>query len=136
MPKPIHTEVDYQFAVGEIGRLWGAPEGSDAQDELEVWAILVDAYERAQVKPGAVDPVDIIKAEMDMAGRTKADLAAVIGPTRVSDILERRRSLSLGMIRALSREWGIPADLLIADYRDASRRPPAQRRGQARRKVA
>lgn len=112
MPKPIHTEEEYQFAKTELARLLGADSNSDA----ETWAILIDVYERSKLKPNTVDPVEYIKAEMDMNGRSKADLAAVIGPTRVSDILERRRKLSISMIRALSEKWGIPASLLIADY--------------------
>ena len=116
MPKPIHSEEEFQFAKTELARLLDTESNSDA----ETWAILIDVYERSKLKPNAVDPVEYIKAEMDLNGRSKADLAALIGPTRVSDILERRRKLSISMIRALSEKWGIPASLLIADYPVAS----------------
>jgi HTH-type transcriptional regulator/antitoxin HigA len=116
MPKPIHTKEEYDFAKSELSRLWGSEAGTEAQVEAETWAILIDVYERAKLKPNAIDPVDYIKAEMEMNGRSKADLGALIGATRVSEILGRRRKLSISMIRALSEKWGIPADLLIADY--------------------
>lgn len=133
MLKAIHNEDDYNFALAEVARLWGAEAGSDVAGELEVWGILIDAYEHALIKPGRHDPVEVIKAEMDMSGRTKADLAAIIGANRVSEILDRRRPLTLPMIRAISEHWELPTDLLVADYRinrtHSSGRTPSRRRG-------
>jgi HTH-type transcriptional regulator/antitoxin HigA len=126
MLKAIYNEDDYNFAMAEVARLWGAEPGSQAQGELEVWGILIDAYEHTLIKPARLDPVEVIKAEMDMSGRTKADLAAIIRANRVSEILERRRPLTLAMIRAISETWGVPADLLIADYVTS---PPAAPEG-------
>jgi hypothetical protein len=92
MLKAIHNEDDHSFAMAEVARLWGAEPGSDAAGELEVWGILVEAYEHALIMRGRLDPVEVIKAEMDMSGRTKADFAAI------------------------SEHWELPTDLLVADY--------------------
>jgi len=116
MLKAIHNEDDYAFAMAEVARLWGAETGSDAQNALEIWGILIDAYEQARIKPRRLDPIEVIKAEMDMSGHTKSDLAALIRANRVSEILERRRPLTLPMIRAINATWGVPTDLLVADY--------------------
>ena len=116
MLKAIHNEDDHSFAMAEVARLWGAEPGSDAAGELEVWGILVEAYEHALIMRGRLDPVEVIKAEMDMSGRTKADFAAIIGADPVSEILDRRRPLTLRMIRAISEHWELPTDLLVADY--------------------
>ena len=115
--KPIRTEDDYQDAMGELGMLWGAEGGSEAHGRLEVLGMLVDVYEKSLMKPQAkLDPVEVIKAEMDMNGRSRADLAGLIGANRASEVMAKRRALTLPMIRALVEAWNIPADLLIADY--------------------
>lgn len=116
MLRAIHNEDDYHFAMAEVSRLWGAEPGSAAAAEPKVWGILLDACENALITPTRLDPVDVIKAEMDMNGRTKADLAAIIRANRVSEVLDRRRPLTLPMIRAISEQWGVPTDLLISDY--------------------
>jgi len=113
-PKIIRSDDEYKFAMAEIDRLWNAEAGSDAEAELEHWGLLVDAYEA--IRPGQIDPVSVIKAEMEMNGRTRADLAAIIGENRATEILSRKRALTLPMIRNICAAWEIPADLLIADY--------------------
>jgi antitoxin component HigA of HigAB toxin-antitoxin module len=91
-PKPIRTEDDYQRAMAEVD------------------------YETKALRNSALDPIGVIKAEMEMNGRTRTDLAALVGESRASEILARKRTLSLNMIRKISTAWEIPADLLIGDY--------------------
>jgi antitoxin component HigA of HigAB toxin-antitoxin module len=115
-PTPIRTELDYQSALAEVGRLWDALPGSTAEADLEHWGILIDLYEAATLRPNRVDPVEVVKAEMEMNGRTRRDLAAIIGENRATEVLSRRRALTLPMIRRLCAEWDIPADLLVPAY--------------------
>ncbi|WP_293899078.1 hypothetical protein [Phenylobacterium sp.] len=70
--------------------------------------------------PSAVDPVAVILADMEMNGRSRADLAAILGQNRATEIIGRRRALTLQMIRRIHREWQIPADMLIAEYDTAA----------------
>jgi antitoxin component HigA of HigAB toxin-antitoxin module len=120
-PKIIRDDDEYKFAMAEVGRLWDAEDGSEAAAELEHWGLLVEAYE--SVQPGPVDPVSVIRAEMEMNGRTRADLAAIIGENRATEILSRKRALTLPMIRDICAAWRIPADLLIADYETVDAKP-------------
>jgi HTH-type transcriptional regulator / antitoxin HigA len=116
--RPIHTDTDYAEALHEIDELLNHhPEPGTPEDErLELISILVEDYER-RAYPIAPpdDPVEVIRFYMDQKGLTRKDLEQYLGDrSRVSDILGRRRSLSLSMIRRLSQGLGIPADLLIA----------------------
>lgn len=118
-PKPIHTPADHAVAMAEIERLWDAEDTADIR-RLADWGELVDLYETRRIKPArALDPVEVIRAEMDMNGRSRADLAAIVGQNRATEILNRKRPLTLQMIRGLVREWGVPADLLIPEYETA-----------------
>ncbi len=115
-PKPIHTPAQYSVAMAEIERLWDAKHTEDAQ-RLADWGELVDLYEMRLIEPARdLDPVEIIRAEMDMNGRSRGDLAAIVGQNRATEILNRKRPLTLQMIRGLVREWGVPAELLIPEY--------------------
>ena len=115
-PRPIHDERDYETALREIRRLWDAVSPADVR-RLADWGALVDLYETGQMTvPAGLDPVAVIQAEMEMNGRTRADLAALLGQNRATEILGRKRPLTLPMIRRLHREWGIPAEMLIAEY--------------------
>lgn len=115
--KPIHTEADYQSALAEIEALWDAPEGSAEADQLEVFAMLVEAYEKTAFPIDAPDPVDFLGYVMETRGLTRKDLEPYIGPRgRVSDILNRTRPLTLEMIRRLAKGLGLPAAILIQDY--------------------
>jgi HTH-type transcriptional regulator/antitoxin HigA len=116
--RPIRTEMDYEAALAEIDRLMDkdpAP-GSAAADRLEVLAILVEDYEEKHYPiPYPDDPVEVILFYMDKNGLTRKDIEAFIGSrARVSDVLNRKRSLSLSMVRRLSAGLDIPADFLIA----------------------
>lgn len=113
---PIHSDAELTLAKREIERLWDARSEAKVQ-RLADWAELVDTYETRQIKPAAsLDPVAVIRAEMTMNGRTRGDLAILVGQSRATEILNRKRPLTLPMIRALHREWGIPAEMLIGEY--------------------
>jgi HTH-type transcriptional regulator / antitoxin HigA len=113
---PIRTDADHRAAVLEIERLWDAKEGTAEFDRLDVLATLVDAYEAKRWCVEALDPVETIRADMDLNGRTQSDLAALIGKNRASEVLRRSRPLTLTMIRKLHAAWRIPADQLVSDY--------------------
>lgn len=115
-PRPIHNEADRRAAIDEIERLWRCDNDEDRQ-RLADWGELVDLYEARQIRPAqSLDPIAVIRAEMQMNGRSRADLAALVGQNRASELLARTRVLTLRQIRALHDQWGIPADLLVAEY--------------------
>ena len=114
--KPIRTDRDHEAALAEIERLWGAAEGSAEGDRLDVLATLVHAYEERRWPIADMDPVEAIEAAMQQEGHTKADLALLIGKSRASEILKRKRALTLPMIRRIAHAWHVPERLLIKDY--------------------
>jgi HTH-type transcriptional regulator/antitoxin HigA len=120
--KPIRTEADYEAAVGEVEALWGSKSGTPAGDRLDVLATLIDAYETANYPMDPPDPVEAIKFRMAQQGMTRRDLEEIIGTrTRIAEVLNRKRGLSIGMIRRLHDRLGISADVLIRP----SRKDPA-----------
>src|SRR5215472_1164877 len=120
--KPIRTKRDYEAALKEIERLWGAKAGTPAGDRLDVLATLIEAYEAQHYPMDPPDPIEAIKFRMEQRGLTRKDLEPLIGTrTRVAEVLNRKRSLSITMIRRLHESLGISADVLIRP----SRRPKA-----------
>ena len=120
--RPIRNERDYDWALAEITRYFNRPpkRGTPQADRFDVLAELIEAYEAKHWAIGAADPVDAIIYSMDINGRTQGDLAALFGSkSRASEILGRKRPLTLGMIQKLNRDWGLPAELLIAPGRFA-----------------
>jgi HTH-type transcriptional regulator/antitoxin HigA len=116
--RPIRTEDDYEAALAEIERLWGAKPDSAAGDRLDVLATLVDAYESERDPIDPPDPVEAIKFRLEQQGLTRRDLEKIIGSrSRVAEILNGKRSLSIGMIRKLHDSLGIPAEILIRPSR-------------------
>lgn len=116
--RPIRSESDYDAALAAIERLWGARSGTPQGDQLDVLATLVDAYEAEHFPMDPPDPIEAIRFRMEQQGLTRKDLERVLGTrTRVSEILNRKRSLSIGMIRRLHAELGISADVLIRPTR-------------------
>ena len=113
---PVRSEADHRKAVQEIERLWDARQGTEEFNRLDILVTLVDAYEARRCPVEDLDPVDTIKAEMELKCRSFSDLAKVIGKSRASEILKRRRPLTLGMIRKLHHSWHIPADRLVGEY--------------------
>jgi HTH-type transcriptional regulator/antitoxin HigA len=112
--KPIRTKADHKRALLEVERLWGARSGTPAGDRLDIVATLIDAYESKQFPMDPPDPIEAIKFRMEQQGLTRKDLEPILGTrTRVAEVLNRRRNLSIGMIRRLHERLGIPADILI-----------------------
>ena len=116
--KPIRTETDYEAALAEVAELWGAASGTSAGDRLDVLATLIDAYEARHHSMDPPDPVEAIKFRMEQQGMTRRDLEDLIGTrTRIAEVLNRKRGLSIGMIRRLHDRLGIPAEVLIRPSR-------------------
>ena len=123
--KPIKTNSDYETALKEIERLFDAEPGTPDGDRLEVLSTLVEAYEDEHYPIPLPDPIEaiyyfieMILYTMDSRGLTRADLEPYIGSrARVSEILNRKRPLSLSMIQRLNTGLGIPAESLIASYK-------------------
>ena len=116
--KPIRNEADYDAALDEVGRLWGAKSGTPDGDRLDVLATLIDAYEAKHHPIDPPDPVEAIRFRMEQQGLTRKDLEPMIGPrNRVADVLNRKRGLSIDMIRQLHDGLGISAEVLIRHSR-------------------
>ncbi len=112
--KPIKSKRDYERALSRIERLMDAKPGTKSGDELDVLTTLVEGYEAKHHAICPPDPIEAIKFRMDQLGMTRKDLEAVLGGRgRVSEILSRKRGLSLAMIRRLHRTLGIPLESLI-----------------------
>ena len=116
--KPIRNEADYDAALEEVGRLWGAKSGTPDGDRLDVLATLIDAYEAKHHPIDPPDPVEAIRFRMEQQGLSRKDLEPMIGPrNRVADVLNRKRGLSIDMIRQLHDGLGISAEVLIRPSR-------------------
>ncbi len=116
--KPIRNDQEHAEAVRRIEALWDCAPGTAESDELEVLATLVDAYESTRWPEMELDPIEALRVIMEDQDRTQADLARVLGSrSRASEVLNRKRALTVEMIWSISREWKIPADLLVKPYR-------------------
>jgi HTH-type transcriptional regulator/antitoxin HigA len=119
--RPIRTDEDHQAALAEIDACWGAPEGSEQADKLEVLVALVEAYETRHwpIEPtDRFDPIDVLQFAIDELGHGQADLADLLGSrSRASEVLSRKRALTVDMIHKIAEAWKIPADLLVRPYR-------------------
>src|SRR6266496_5006187 len=116
--KPIRTEQDYDAALKEIEKLFDAELGTEEGDRLEILSTLVEAYEDARYDIPAPDPIEAINYFMESRGLTRADLEPYIGSrARVSEILNRKRPLTLSMIQRLHIALGIPAEMLVKPYK-------------------
>jgi HTH-type transcriptional regulator/antitoxin HigA len=112
--KPIRSEADYEAAVADIERVWGARSGTPEGDRLDVMATLIDAYENEHHPIDPPDPIEAIKFRMEQQGLTRKDLEGILGTrTRIAEVLNRRRGLSINMIRRLHEKLGISAEVLI-----------------------
>jgi HTH-type transcriptional regulator / antitoxin HigA len=117
----IRTDKDHRAALAEIDACWGAAEGSEEGDRLDVLLALVEIYE-ARRWPIDIDdnfdPIDVLGYAIDELGHTQAELAEILGSrSRASEILSRRRALTVDMIHKVSEAWKIPADLLVRPYK-------------------
>lgn len=115
--KAIKTEQDYNQALSRLEKIFHAPIDSKEGDEAEVLTILIEKYEEEHYPIEAPDPIEAIKFRMEQMDMNKSDLAKIIGyPSRVTEILNRKRKLTLKMIRNLHEQLRIPYESLIADY--------------------
>ena len=115
--KPIKSEKDYQMALQRLEVVFDAKSGSAEGDELELLGILISQYENEHFPIDLPDPIEAIKFRMEQLDYNQNDLARVIGlKSRVSEILNRKRKLSLDMIRKLHEVLHIPTDVLIQAY--------------------
>lgn len=116
--RPLRNERDYERAMRDVERLWGAKSGTPNGDRLEILATLIDAYETEHDPMDPPDPIEAIKFRMEQQGLTRKDLEGVLGTRmRVSEVLNRKRGLSINMIRQLHEKLGISADVLIRSIR-------------------
>src|SRR6202049_4743978 len=118
---PLRTDAGHRSALAKIEKLWGAASGTPQGDRLDVLATLVETYEeRRWPLPSRrrFDPIDVLRYAIEELGHTQAELAKIIGSrARASEILARRRPLTLQMIQKISAAWKISADLLVRPYR-------------------
>ena len=119
--RPIRSDDDHRAALAEIEVCWGAPEGTEMGDKLDVLLALVDAYEEKRWPINVdenFDPIDVLNHAIEELGHTQAELAELLGSrSRASEILSRRRALTVEMIYKIGSAWNIPADLLVRPYR-------------------
>jgi HTH-type transcriptional regulator/antitoxin HigA len=115
--KPIKTKKDYQLALGRLEKIFDAKPGTAQGDELEILGILIEKYEAEHFPIDFPDPIEAIKFRMEQLDYTQSDLAKVIGlKSRASEILSKRRPLTIEMIRKLRDTLRIPSDVLIQSY--------------------
>ena len=118
--RPIRTEADYDWALAEIERYFEhEPQpGTAAADRFDVLSALIEAYENRHWPVEAPDPIDAIKYRMELGNFQAKDLAEILGSkSRASEVLNRKRPITLDMARRLHDAWGIPAEVLIRPYR-------------------
>jgi HTH-type transcriptional regulator / antitoxin HigA len=114
---PIRSEKDYNKALEKLEGIFDAKSGTKDGDELEILSILIDKYENEHFPIGMPDPVEAIKFRMEQMGMKQKDLIALIGfKSRVSEILNRKRKLTLDMVRKLSKALHIPTEVLVQEY--------------------
>lgn len=114
---PIKNGIDYQKALDRLEKVFDAEKGSELGDELEILSILIDQYEKENFPIDLPDPIEAIKFRMEQLGLKQKDLANIVGfKSRVSEIMNKKRKLTLDMIRKLSENLNIPTEVLIQDY--------------------
>jgi HTH-type transcriptional regulator / antitoxin HigA len=119
--RPIRSDKDHRAALAEIDACWGAAEGTEEGDRLDVLLALVDIYEAKRWPidvDKSFDPIDVLNYAIEELGHSQAELAELLGSrSRASEILSRRRALTVDMIHKISDGWKIPADLLVRPYK-------------------
>lgn len=116
--RPLHTEADYEGAIAEVRRLWGAEHRTAEGDRLDLLMVLVSAYEDEHDAIDPPDPIEAILHRMEDLGMTRVELGEMIGAPsgRVSEILNRRRPLTIDMIRKLVSGLGLSEHCLLQPY--------------------
>jgi HTH-type transcriptional regulator / antitoxin HigA len=116
--RPIRSKRDHAEALKAVERLWGAKAGTRHGDRLDVLVTLIEAYEEEHYPIDPPDPIEAIKFRMEQQGQTRRDLEEIIGTrTRIAEVLNRKRGLSIAMIRRLNERLGIPAEVVIPPSR-------------------
>ncbi|MEO6902185.1 MAG: helix-turn-helix domain-containing protein [Bacteroidia bacterium] len=116
--KPIKTKKDYQQTLERLEKIFDSKKGTIEGDELEILGILIEKYEDEHFPIGFPDPIEAIKFRMQQMGYTQTDLAKVVGlKSRASEILNRKRKLTLEMIRQIHDSLKIPTEVLIQAYK-------------------
>ena len=116
--RPIKSESDYQKALERLGSIFDAPIGTAESDEADILGLMVDDYEKKHYQIDAPDPIEAIKIRMEELQLKQKDLVNEIGgKSRVSEILNRKRKLTVEMIRNLTGKLNLSPGLLISDYR-------------------
>src|SRR5580704_8274989 len=116
--KPIRSEPDYERALRRVEALWDSREGSAESDELDVLATLIEAYEREHYPIDLPNPIEAIKFRLEQKGKDTRALIGLLGQrTRVYEVMQGKRPLSLNMIRRLHQRFDIPAEVLIQPTR-------------------
>ena len=116
--KPIKNETDYRTALKRLEVIFDAPDGSKESDEADLLGLIIDDYESKHYPIQAPDPIEAIKIRMEEMHLKQVDLIGEIGgKSRVSEILNRKRKLTLDMIRNLNKRLNLSSDLLISDYK-------------------
>lgn len=119
--KPIKSEADYRLALKRLEEVFDAPVGTSQSDEADILGVLVDEYEKKYYPIEAPDPIEAIKIRMEELKLKQVDLVDVIGSkSRVSEVLNRKRKLTIEMIRNLTKRLNLSPNLLITDYQLAS----------------
>jgi HTH-type transcriptional regulator/antitoxin HigA len=114
---PIRNEKDYQAALDRLELIFDAKQGTVEGDELEILSILIERYENENFPIEMPDPIEAIKFRMEQMGMKQKDLANIVGfKSRVSEILNGKRKLTLNMIRSLNKTLHIPTEVLVQDY--------------------
>jgi len=115
-PKVIHSEQDYQAALAQVEKLMDASPGSPKEDELELWSLLVEKYEEEHFPIDTPDPIEAIRFRMEQEGLRPADLQQFVSSkSKISEVLNHKRPLSLSMIRAFNSGLDIPAEVLLQE---------------------
>ncbi len=115
-PKVIKNEADYQSTLAHLEILMNARTGTPEEEALELFAVLIENYEKEHFPIGMPDPVEAVKFRMEQQGLTRKDLIPYIGSqSKVSEVLNHKRPLSLAMIRALNKGLGIPYEVLLQE---------------------
>lgn len=115
--RPIRTETDYQNALERLEIIFDSKKGTEEGDELEILSILIDNYENENFPIELPDPISAIKFRMEQLGMKQKDLVEMVGfKSRVSEIMNNKRKLTLDMIRKLNANLNIPTEVLIQEY--------------------
>src|SRR4030042_97974 len=115
--KPIKSEADYKLALKRLEEIFDAPVGTTESDEADILGLMVDEYEKKHYPIETPDPIEAIKIRMEEMQLKQVDLVDVIGgKSRVSEVLNRKRKLTIEMIRNLTKRLNLSPDLLISDF--------------------